>query len=70
MRLDLALFALAAPLAVLGDLRHSHRRTHSDIAKRADGSVQLHKRFSGTRWTFYDVGGAAYVANALFKRSQ
>lgn len=69
MRLDLVLFALAAPLAALGDLRHSGRRTHSEIAKRAEGSVQLHKRFSSTRWTFYDVGGAAYVANVLLKRS-
>jgi hypothetical protein len=63
MRLDYALFALIAPLAVLGDLRHSGRRSHHDIAKRADASVQLHKRgiFSAARWTFYDVGGAAYV---------
>jgi len=59
MRLDLVLFALAAPLAALGDLRHSGRRTHSEIAKRAEGSVQLHKRFDNARWTFYDVGGAA-----------
>ncbi len=61
MRLGITLLALASPLAVLGDLRHSHRRAsaHSDIAKRAEGHIQLHKRFSGTRWTFYDVGGAA-----------
>ncbi|KAJ3566324.1 hypothetical protein NP233_g7077 [Leucocoprinus birnbaumii] len=67
MRLDLALFALVAPLAVLGDLRHSQRRTHShhEVAKRAEGHVQLHKRFSNSRWTFYDVGGAPYVINYL-----
>lgn len=62
MRLDYALFALIAPLAVLGDLRHSGRRSHHDIAKRADASVQLHKRaFGHARWSFYDVGGAPYV---------
>ncbi|KXN82564.1 hypothetical protein AN958_02415 [Leucoagaricus sp. SymC.cos] len=61
MRLDFALVALAAPLAVLGDLHHSARRTHNhhEVAKRANNSVELHKRFSGARWTFYDVGGAA-----------
>lgn len=61
MRRDFLLFTLAAPLATFGDLRHSGRRTHSGIAKRAEGSLQLHKRFTGTRWTYYDVGRAAYV---------
>ncbi|KAF9452251.1 hypothetical protein P691DRAFT_772427 [Macrolepiota fuliginosa MF-IS2] len=65
MRLDLTLLALVAPLAVVGDLRHSSRRNHHEVAKRADGSVQLHKRFSGTRWTFYDVGGAAGACGAV-----
>jgi len=65
MRLDLTLLALVAPLAVVGDLRHSSRRNHHEVAKRADASVQLHKRFSGTRWTFYDVGGAAGACGAV-----
>jgi len=62
MRLDLSLLALAAPLTVLAGTvhhPHAHRRNHHELSKRADASVQLHKRFSNTRWTFYDVGGAA-----------
>ena len=61
MRLGITLFALASPLAVLGDLRHSHRRTssHVEIARRAGGHIQLFKRFDNTPWTWYDVGGAA-----------
>lgn len=61
MRLGITLLALASPLAVLGDLRHSHRRTssHAELAKRAEGHIQLFKRFDDARWTYYDVGGAA-----------
>lgn len=61
MRLGITLLALASPLAVLGDLRHSHRRTnsHTGIAKRAEGHIQLFKRFNDATWTWYDVGGAA-----------
>jgi hypothetical protein len=48
---------LAAPLAAWA---HSHGSVHSnrhvEIAKRQEGHVQLHKRFSDARWSFYDVG--------------
>ncbi|KAF8968394.1 hypothetical protein BDZ97DRAFT_1655061 [Flammula alnicola] len=29
---------------------------HKGVARRMNGDMQLAKRFSGTRWTFYDVG--------------
>lgn len=35
---------------------HGHRRNHDSIARRANADVGVHKRFSGTRWTYYDVG--------------
>ncbi|PPQ68033.1 hypothetical protein CVT25_014494 [Psilocybe cyanescens] len=28
---------------------------HAELAKRADGDIQLFKRISGARWTYYDV---------------
>ncbi|KAF9009389.1 RlpA-like double-psi beta-barrel-protein domain-containing protein-containing protein [Cyathus striatus] len=30
-------------------------KRHSDVARRASGDVNLYKRFSDTKWTFYDV---------------
>lgn len=35
---------------------HGQRRNHDSIARRAQGDVNIHKRFSSARWTFYDVG--------------
>ncbi|KAF9036690.1 hypothetical protein BJ165DRAFT_1604319 [Panaeolus papilionaceus] len=50
------LFA-AGLAAVAGVSAHSPPRAiHAGLAKRVDGDVQLHKRYSGTRWTFFDVG--------------
>ncbi|KAF5386808.1 hypothetical protein D9615_001859 [Tricholomella constricta] len=48
---------LAAPLAALANPHGSaHFKRHVEVAKRQGGDVQLHKRFSDTRWSFYDVG--------------
>lgn len=47
---------LALPLAALASVHNPHLNRHHDIAKRASGHIELHKRFSATRWTFYDVG--------------
>ncbi|GLB35354.1 hypothetical protein LshimejAT787_0209190 [Lyophyllum shimeji] len=49
---------LALPLLALGASTHgaAHSSRHQQIAKRHTGDVQLHKRFSNARWTFYDVG--------------
>ncbi|KAJ8521000.1 hypothetical protein ONZ45_g2230 [Pleurotus djamor] len=49
---------LAMPLLAFANQHgasvHVHR--HKDIAARVSGDMQIHKRFSGTRWTWYDVG--------------
>ncbi|GLB35356.1 hypothetical protein LshimejAT787_0209210 [Lyophyllum shimeji] len=51
---------LAAPLAAWANPHgHTHANRHVEIAKRHSGDVQLHKRFSSARWTFYDVGMGA-----------
>ncbi|PPR04976.1 hypothetical protein CVT24_010434 [Panaeolus cyanescens] len=50
-------FVAAGLAAVAGVSAYSPPRAiYSELAKRADGDVQLQKRFSGTRWTFFDVG--------------
>ncbi|KAF5387110.1 hypothetical protein D9615_001860 [Tricholomella constricta] len=58
MLLSAALLSLALPLATLGTSSHDHTHNsrHQQIAKRQSGEVELHKRFSGSRWSFYDVG--------------
>ena len=50
-------FIIAISL-VLGVCANSHvlQGRHHEIAKRHPTTVQLHKRFSAARWTFYDVG--------------
>jgi len=48
---------LAAPLGAWANSHGSvHSNRHVEIAKRQEGHVQLHKRFSDARWSFYDVG--------------
>lgn len=48
---------LAAPLVVWANPHGSyHYNRHVEIARRQTGDVQLFKRFSSARWTFYDVG--------------
>jgi len=53
----LTLLALALPFTALAEPHaQPHMNRHRDIAKRALGDVELHKRFSSSRWTFYAVG--------------
>lgn len=60
MILNFSLFSLAAAasaiLGVCANPHGAHLNRHQGIAKRAAGNVQLHKRFGGARWTYYDVG--------------
>ncbi|KAG5728346.1 Allergen Asp f 7 [Termitomyces sp. T112] len=57
MRFGAALLSFVLPLAVLGHSpRGSAHTRHYQLAKRAAGEVELHKRFSSARWTFYAVG--------------
>lgn len=51
-----SLVLLALPLATLALHGNAHLNRHHDVAKRGPGHVQLHKRYSNTRWTFYDAG--------------
>ncbi|KAF5358472.1 hypothetical protein D9756_001903 [Leucocoprinus leucothites] len=54
------LFALGLPFIGVpteGHSIHGHQaRSHQSIARRAGGDMQTWKRFSSSRWTFYDVG--------------
>jgi hypothetical protein len=58
MLLGASLLSLALPLVALGASPHgsAHHSRHQQIAKRQSGDVELHKRFSSARWSFYDVG--------------
>ncbi|RDB24076.1 Allergen Asp f 7 [Hypsizygus marmoreus] len=59
MRLGvLSLVSLVLPLAASAVSPHGsqHHSRHAEIARRRDGDVQLHKRFSQSKWSFYDVG--------------
>ncbi|KAG6888492.1 hypothetical protein C0995_007918 [Termitomyces sp. Mi166 len=57
MRFGTALLSLVLPLGALGHSPRGNVHTrHHQLAKRAAGDVELHKRFSSARWTFYDVG--------------
>lgn len=61
-----ALLGLAAPLsaaAASGHRARGHHSRHTDIARRADADLELWKRTSGSRWTFYDVGLGACGKN-------
>ncbi|KAH8833550.1 RlpA-like double-psi beta-barrel-protein domain-containing protein-containing protein [Flagelloscypha sp. PMI_526] len=59
------LVALVAPFAIAGP-HHSNHVRHHDIAQRMENSTStLNKRFSGSRWTFYDAGlGACGKTNS------
>jgi hypothetical protein len=46
--LSIALAVCATP--------HIHQNRHHNIAKRHSSDVQLYKRFTSARWTYYDVG--------------
>lgn len=58
MLLGAPLLSFALPLLALGASPHgsAHSSRHQQIAKRQSGDVELHKRFSSARWSFYDVG--------------
>jgi hypothetical protein len=49
------LISFALPLVLAGSHGLGARR-HQEVAKRAGSEVELHKRFSNARFTFYDVG--------------
>ena len=51
----LSLWALVLPYVALAG-HVPHRRQHNTLARRANNTVQLHKRFYNARFTFYDVG--------------
>ena len=55
--LGLSLLTVVLPFAAYAEphANPAHHR-HRDIAHRARGDVQLHKRYDNARFTFYDVG--------------
>jgi hypothetical protein len=74
MILNFSLFSLAAVasaiLGVCAKPHGAHLNRHQGIAKRATGNVQLHKRFSGARWTFYDVGLSVFPTSCALHASK
>jgi len=59
-----ALLSFALPLVLAGSHGLGARR-HHEVAKRAEGDVVLHKRFSNARFTFYAAGlGACGKTNS------
>lgn len=59
MKLTAVVTALALPLVALANPHGANHARHAEIAKRAAGHVDVHKRFSGSRWTFYATGQGA-----------
>ena len=55
--LNLSFLALALPIAALASYHGNPilDRHHHEVARRADGHVELFKRISGARWSYYDV---------------
>jgi hypothetical protein len=49
------LLSFVLPLIAVAD-SHALSHAHHVLARRASGDVQLHKRISNARLTFYDVG--------------
>ena len=74
MILNFSLFSLAAAasaiLGVCANPHGAHLNRHQGIAKRAAGNVQLHKRFSSARWTFYDVGLSVFTTSCALHASK
>jgi len=62
--------AASAILGVCANPHGAHLKRHQGIAKRATGNVQLHKRFDGTRWTFYDVGLSVFPTSCALHASK
>ncbi|KAG6815875.1 hypothetical protein H0H87_010618 [Tephrocybe sp. NHM501043] len=62
--INLSLLLVVALAAFANPHGSPHHNRHVEIAKRQGGNVQLYKRYSSARWTFYDVGlGACGVTN-------
>lgn len=54
--LTFSLLALSLPIDALAAAHGNHLfNRHHELAKRADGNVELFKRFSNARWTFYNA---------------
>lgn len=58
--LNLSLLALALPITTLANNYHGNpilnrNPHHRSVARRADGDIDLFKRASGARWSFYNV---------------
>ncbi|KIM49402.1 hypothetical protein M413DRAFT_438583 [Hebeloma cylindrosporum] len=55
--LNLSVLALALPITTLASSFHGNPivNRHHDIARRAEGNVEVFKRISGARWSYYDV---------------
>jgi len=53
---SVALLSLALPFAANADSHAARGNHHRDVAHRARGDMQMHKRFDSARWSFYDVG--------------
>ncbi|KIM39439.1 hypothetical protein M413DRAFT_29185 [Hebeloma cylindrosporum] len=55
--LNLSLLALALPITTLASSYHGNPilNRHHDIARRAEGNVEVFKRFSGAKWSYYNV---------------
>jgi hypothetical protein len=65
MKLTSVFAALALPLVALANPHAGAKHArHAEIAKRASGHVDIHKRYSDARWTFYKTGlGACGLYN-------
>jgi hypothetical protein len=50
------LLSFVLPLIAVADSHALNHARHDHVARRASGDVQLHKRISNARLTFYDVG--------------
>jgi hypothetical protein len=62
--LSLALIALSLGFgAYAHSAGHHNARHHHELARRANSTVQLYKRFDLARWTFYAVG--QYASSAI-----
>ncbi|KAG5350207.1 hypothetical protein C0989_012199 [Termitomyces sp. Mn162] len=55
MRFGTALLSLVLPVAAFAYPTNGSADSYQ-LANRSAGEVELHKRFSNSRWTFYNVG--------------
>ena len=51
-----SILALSLPIDALAAVHGSHLvNRHHELAKRAEGTVELSKRVSNARWTYYNA---------------